>query len=100
MRAPRRARPKSIDENPTRRPELLGLTTNQITWADWTFRFGFDIREGLTLHQISIDGPRRWCYRASVAEMVVPYADPAPVRFWQNYFDAGRVPARPATPTR
>ena len=28
-------------------------------------------------------------YRASVAEMVVPYADPSPVRFWQNYFDAG-----------
>jgi primary-amine oxidase len=27
---------------------------NQITWADWTFRFGFDIREGLTLHQLSI----------------------------------------------
>jgi primary-amine oxidase len=21
--------------------------------------------------------------------MVVPYADPAPVRFWQNYFDCG-----------
>ena len=28
-------------------------------------------------------------YRASIAEMVVPYADPSPVRFWQNYFDAG-----------
>ena len=28
-------------------------------------------------------------YRASVAEMVVPYGDPGPVRFWQNYFDAG-----------
>ncbi len=31
----------------------------------------------------------RLIYRASVAEMVVPYADPRPVRFWQNYFDAG-----------
>src|SRR4029450_11883063 len=28
-------------------------------------------------------------YRASVAEMMVPYADPGPARFWQNYFDAG-----------
>jgi primary-amine oxidase len=28
-------------------------------------------------------------YRASVSEMVVPYADPSPVRFWQNYFDTG-----------
>jgi len=61
---------------------------NQITWADWTFRFGFDIREGLTLHQISIDG-RPVVYRASIAEMVVPYADPSPVRYWQNYFDQG-----------
>jgi len=61
---------------------------NQITWADWTFRFGFDIREGLTLHQISIDR-RPVVYRASIAEMVVPYADPSPVRYWQNYFDQG-----------
>jgi primary-amine oxidase len=61
---------------------------NQITWADWTFRFGFDIREGLTLHQLSI-GERPVVYRASIAEMVVPYADPSPVRYWQNYFDQG-----------
>jgi len=61
---------------------------NQITWADWTFRFGFDIREGLTLHQIAIGG-RPVVYRASIAEMVVPYADPSPVRYWQNYFDQG-----------
>ncbi|OBF27811.1 tyramine oxidase [Mycobacterium sp. ACS1612] len=61
---------------------------NQITWADWTFRFGFDIREGLTLHQVAIGG-RPVVYRASIAEMVVPYADPSPVRYWQNYFDQG-----------
>ncbi|MCI4012143.1 hypothetical protein [Brevibacterium sp. ZH18] len=24
-----------------------------------------------------------------MAEMVVPCDDPSPVRFWQNYFDAG-----------
>ncbi|WP_263406428.1 copper amine oxidase [Microbacterium hominis] len=28
-------------------------------------------------------------YRGSISEMVVPYADPAPNRFWQNYFDTG-----------
>jgi primary-amine oxidase len=28
-------------------------------------------------------------YRASIAEMVVPYADPSPARYWQNYFDTG-----------
>jgi primary-amine oxidase len=71
-------------------PEGASFTVdgNQITWADWTFRFGFDIREGLTLHQLSI-GDRPVVYRASIAEMVVPYADPSPVRYWQNYFDQG-----------
>jgi primary-amine oxidase len=65
---------------------------NQITWADWSFRFGFDVREGLTLHQLSLrdgDRERPVVYRASIAEMVVPYADPSPVRYWQNYFDQG-----------
>ncbi len=65
---------------------------NQITWADWTFRFGFDIREGLALHQLCIrdgDVDRPVIYRASIAEMVVPYADPSPIRYWQNYFDQG-----------
>ena len=59
-----------------------------MSWEGWTFRLGFDPREGLVLHQLSI-ADRPVVYRASVAEMVVPYADPGPVRFWQNYFDAG-----------
>jgi primary-amine oxidase len=65
---------------------------NEITWADWKFRFGFDVREGLTLHQLSFADAgvqRPVVYRASIAEMVVPYADPSPVRYWQNYFDQG-----------
>ncbi len=63
-----------------------------VSWQNWTFRIGFDPREGLVLHQLSFaDGgtDRPVVYRASIAEMVVPYADPGPVRFWQNYFDAG-----------
>ncbi|BCY10746.1 amine oxidase [Actinoplanes sp. L3-i22] len=65
---------------------------NVVTWEKWQFRIGFDQVEGLTLHQIGFaDGGRvrPIVYRASVAEMVVPYGDPSPVRFWQNYFDAG-----------
>ncbi|ATY12476.1 tyramine oxidase [Amycolatopsis sp. AA4] len=63
-----------------------------VTWEKWQFRIGFNAVEGLTLHQIGFqDGERLRpvVYRASVAEMVVPYGDPSPVRFWQNYFDAG-----------
>jgi primary-amine oxidase len=61
---------------------------NRVQWEKWDLRIGFNEREGLTLHQISFDG-RPIVYRASIAEMVVPYADPSPVRFWQNYFDCG-----------
>ncbi len=63
-----------------------------VTWQNWRFRVSFDPREGLVLHQISFtDGGRErpLIYRASVAEMVVPYADPGPIHYWQNYFDAG-----------
>ncbi len=63
-----------------------------ITWENWRMRVSFDPREGLILHQVSFadDGRERSVlYRASIAEMVVPYGDPSPVRFWQSYFDVG-----------
>ncbi|GAA2884327.1 primary-amine oxidase [Nonomuraea rubra] len=63
-----------------------------VTWEKWSLRLGYDMREGLTLHRIGFeDGGRTRpiVYRASVAEMVVPYGDPSPIRFWQNYFDTG-----------
>jgi primary-amine oxidase len=71
-------------------PEGASFTVNgdEVTWEGWTFRVGFDPRESLVLHQLAIHG-RPVVYRASVAEMVVPYADPSPARYWQNYFDAG-----------
>ncbi|WP_166352134.1 primary-amine oxidase [Phytoactinopolyspora limicola] len=65
---------------------------NVVTWEKWSVRLGYDMREGLVLHQIGFDDAGRIrpiVYRASVAEMLVPYADPSPVRFWQNYFDTG-----------
>ena len=68
------------------------LDGNLLTWEGWQLRVGFDAREGLTLHQIGfLDGDRLRpvIHRASIAEMVVPYADPSPVRSWQNYFDTG-----------
>ncbi|MGI5131911.1 primary-amine oxidase [Pseudonocardia sp. CA-107938] len=71
-------------------PEGRSFTVEdgRVRWGKWDLRIGFNEREGLTLHQIAFD-QRPICYRASIAEMVVPYADPSPVRFWQNYFDCG-----------
>ncbi|TQE19216.1 primary-amine oxidase [Streptomyces ipomoeae] len=65
-----------------------------LTWENWSLRIGFDAREGLVLHQLAFhdrdqNRERPIIHRASIAEMVVPYADPSPVRSWQNYFDTG-----------
>ncbi|GAB91287.1 primary-amine oxidase [Gordonia rhizosphera] len=68
------------------------VTGNLVEWEKWSLRVGFDAREGLVLHQIGFtDGERLRpiIHRASIAEMVVPYGDPSPVRSWQNYFDTG-----------
>ncbi|TLS44286.1 primary-amine oxidase [Streptomyces montanus] len=70
------------------------LDGNLLQWENWSLRIGFDAREGLTLHQIAFHDrdqgrDRPIIHRASIAEMVVPYADPSPVRSWQNYFDTG-----------
>ncbi|ANY22202.1 primary-amine oxidase [Gordonia terrae] len=65
-----------------------------VTWANWKFRVGFDVREGLVLHQVTFNDQgvdRSVMYRGSISEMVVPYGDPGPNRFWQNYFDAGEI---------
>ena len=63
-----------------------------VSWANWKFQVGFDVREGLVLRQLSFTDAgeeRPVIYRASIDEMLVPYGDPSPVRFWQNYFDTG-----------
>ena len=68
------------------------VANDVIRWSNWSLRVGFDPREGLILHQVGYrDGERDRpiIYRASIADMVVPYADPGRVRFWQNYFDVG-----------
>lgn len=65
---------------------------NHVEWEGWSLRVGFDSREGLVLHQIGFTDHARLrpiIHRASVAEMVVPYGDPSPIRSWQNYFDVG-----------
>ncbi len=75
-------------------PEGVSFTVegNHLEWEKWNFDVGFDAREGLILHNIAFrDGEknRSIINRASIAEMVVPYGDPSPVRSWQNYFDTG-----------
>jgi primary-amine oxidase len=61
---------------------------HEIRWQKWRFRIGFTPREGLVLHTIGYAG-RPVLYRASLVEMVVPYADPGVQYFRKNAFDLG-----------
>jgi primary-amine oxidase len=91
LTGPLRTTQKPIEITQPEGPSF-SLEGNLLTWEKWQLRVGFDAREGLTLHQIGFEDGGRLrpiIHRASIAEMVVPYADPSPVRSWQNYFDTG-----------
>jgi primary-amine oxidase len=60
----------------------------KVSWEKWTFRVGFNYREGLTLHDIHYDG-RSLFYRLSLAEMFVPYGDPRAPYPRKAAFDLG-----------
>ncbi|NJN87353.1 MAG: primary-amine oxidase [Leptolyngbyaceae cyanobacterium SL_7_1] len=65
---------------------------NEIHWQNWSFRYLMHPREGLTLYQVTYkdgDTVRPVLYRASLSEMVVPYADPDPTWAFRNAFDVG-----------
>jgi primary-amine oxidase len=75
-------------------PEGPSFTTNgnQVNWQNWSFVIGFNAREGLTLHHLCYRDKgrdRSILYRASLTEMVVPYADPNPTQVYKNAFDVG-----------
>jgi primary-amine oxidase len=90
VRGPQRTTLKPIEITQPEGPSFT-VDGHLLQWQGWSMRIGFDAREGLTLHQISLadgDQQRDVIYRASVPEMVVPYGDPK-FRFWQTYFDTG-----------
>ncbi len=61
-------------------------------WQKWRFRFASDLREGLVLYQVRYDDQgkeRPILYRASLAEMLVPYGDPHRDWSWRAAFDQG-----------
>lgn len=65
---------------------------NLIRWQRWSLRVTLDPHEGLVLHTVGYEDGGRVrpiLHRASIAEMVVPYADPGPMHGWKNAFDAG-----------
>ena len=77
-----------------RQPEgpSFELRGHELTWQKWRMRLGFTPREGLVIHTVTYADQGRErpiLYRASVADMVVPYGDPRPTYFHRNAFDVG-----------
>lgn len=76
-------------------PEGPSFTIDEegvLSWDRWRLQVAFDQREGVIIRDVSFanHGRRRpILQRASVAEMMVSYGDPAPHRWFQNFFDCG-----------
>jgi primary-amine oxidase len=87
--------PKYLEAKLHARPSTsshLKLEGDHVQWEKWDFRLGFNLREGLVIHQISYLDQGRLrsiCYRAAVSEMLVPYSDPSPGWVWREFFDEG-----------
>ncbi len=71
-------------------PEGTSFTIrgHDVQWQKWDLRVGFNPREGLVLYTVRYEG-RPILYRASIAEMIVPYADPKESAYRKNAFDMG-----------
>jgi primary-amine oxidase len=70
------------------------LEGHYLRWQKWEMRVGFHPVEGLVLHRVGYrDGERLrpLLHRASLSEMIVPYADPSISQWWRAVFDAGEV---------
>ena len=91
-RGPDREGVKPIEITQPQGPSFTIGDDGTLSWLGWNLQVGFDQREGLVFHNITIDDEgtaRPVIYRASIAEMMVPYGDPSPQRWFQNFFDCG-----------
>jgi primary-amine oxidase len=75
-------------------PEGASFTIDghEVRWQKWRLRIGFNAKEGLVLHEVGYEDQGRLrpiVHRASLAEMYVPYGDPAPTHAFKNVFDMG-----------
>ena len=86
---------KAID---IRQPDgpSFSVDGNRVRWLNWDFHIEFNAREGLVLNDLRVRGEggkasesRPVLYRASIAEMVVPYGDPSYGHYRKNAFDVG-----------
>jgi primary-amine oxidase len=70
----------------------LGASGHVVEWQKWTFKVGFNQREGMVLYDVRYDG-RSLFYRLSLSDMNIPYADPRAPYHRKAAFDLGDVGA-------
>jgi primary-amine oxidase len=63
-------------------------TSHVLEWQKWSFRVGFNQREGMVLYNVRYDG-RNLFYRLSLSDMNIPYADPRHPFHKKAAFDLG-----------
>ncbi|KAK5704182.1 hypothetical protein LTR97_003195 [Elasticomyces elasticus] len=63
-------------------------TSQVIEWQKWSFRVGFNHREGMVLYDVRYEG-RNLFYRLSLSDMNIPYADPRHPFHKKSAFDLG-----------
>ncbi|MEI6806240.1 MAG: hypothetical protein WCK49_07020 [Myxococcaceae bacterium] len=70
----------------------IKVTGSEVQWRGWKFRFQNHPREGLVIYDLKRQDKGVYLpvlERASLSEMVVPYADPDDQWFWKSAFDQG-----------
>ncbi|KAK7363675.1 hypothetical protein VNO77_05825 [Canavalia gladiata] len=87
-------------------PKLHSLATHQpqgpgfkisghsVSWANWRFHTGFDVRAGIEISLASIKDEEKHRYRGVVykgfiSELFVPYQDPTDDFYYKTFFDSG-----------
>ena len=65
-----------------------GETGHIIEWQKWSFRVGYNQREGMVLYDVRYDS-RPLFYRLSLSDMNIPYADPRHPFHKKAAFDLG-----------
>ena len=72
----------------------ITMEGHAVSWMNWGFRLGFNLREGLVLYQVAFDdngSKRPVLYRASVSEVLTSYDDPSQLWSWMEIFDEGSI---------